>query len=91
MDGKIQEIADLLSDTLEAHRQAFIDTGGYDPDWPIWYADYLLDKLVLLLEFDLSKSELIYLLVYLSKVQPVDAPDASWPEYYARYIVDHYP
>lgn len=91
MDDKIQELADLFSETEQAHFQAYIDTDGFDPDWPIWYADYLLHRLLPQLEASMSKSELIYLLVHLSKIQPADAPGASWSRYYARYLVERYP
>jgi len=90
MEDKIQELANLLSETQKAHHRAYFDTDGFDPDWPIWYADYLLPKLPPLLGTDMSRSELIYLMVHLSKVQPVEAPDANWSRYYARYLVEQY-
>lgn len=90
MEDKIQEIADLLRETQRAHHQAYIETNGYDLEWPIWYADYLFDRLLPLLETTMPKSELIYLLVHLSKIQPADAPDAEWSRYYARYLVEQY-
>jgi hypothetical protein len=87
---KMQELIELLNETQKTHHQAYIETDGYHPDWPIWYADYLLDKLRALLEARMSKSELIYLLVHLSKLQPADAPGADWARYYARYLVERY-
>ena len=39
------ELANLLNETTEAHHKAFAATEGEDPDWPLWYADYLLEKL----------------------------------------------
>jgi hypothetical protein len=39
------ELANLLDETAEAHHKAFAPTEGKDPDWPLWYADYLLEKL----------------------------------------------
>ncbi|MGD2079309.1 MAG: hypothetical protein PVH18_13055 [Chloroflexota bacterium] len=90
MENKIEELAELLSMSEQAHHQAYIDTDGFDPEWPIWYADYLMPRLLPLLGITISKSELIYLLVHLSKIQPVDAPDASWPRYYAQYLVERY-
>ena len=41
----IDGLAKLLNETAEAHHKAFAATEGEDPDWPIWYADYLLDKM----------------------------------------------
>ena len=90
MQDKIQELADLFSEAGEAHNQAYIETDGYDPEWPIGYADYLLDRLLPLLEASMPKSELIYLLVHLSKIQPADAPGANWSRYYARYLAERY-
>ena len=90
MEDMIQEIADLLSETKKAHHHAYIDVDGSDPEWPIWYADYLEDRLLPLLEASMTKSELIYALVHLSKVQPAEAPNADWTQYYAQYLVENY-
>ena len=90
MQNRIQELTDLFNEAKEGHLKAYSETDGYDPDWPIWYADFLLPKLPPLLEASMSKSELIYLLVHLSKIQPADAPGADWARYYARYLVERY-
>jgi hypothetical protein len=86
----LQEIADLLMKTGKGHHQAFIETDGFDPDWPLWYADHLHEDLGKLLNAEFTKSELIYLLVLLSKEQPLRAPGAGWPLYYAKYLAEHY-
>lgn len=90
MKDKIQELTDLFRETGQAHHQAYIETDGFDPEWPFWYADYLLDRLLPLLEASMTKCELVYLLVHLSKIQPADAPGASWSRYYARYLAERY-
>ena len=36
---------ELLSQVGPAHHQAFAATDGEDPDWPTWYAAWLLDRL----------------------------------------------
>jgi hypothetical protein len=84
------QIAPLLKETGRAHHQAFIATDGVDAEWPLWYADDLQKPLSHLLGRALTKSEIVYLLVLLSKRQPVEAPDADWTEFYAAYIVDQY-
>jgi hypothetical protein len=63
----IDELANLLNETAEAHHKAFAATEGEDPDWPIWYADYLLEKMRQMLKARFTKSELIYLLVSAEK------------------------
>ena len=90
MNKPVDQITTLLDETQHAHHQAYLATDGYDPDWPIWYADYLLDKLPPLLEADLTRSELTYLLVYLSKLQQLKAPGGRWSRYYAKTLVDTY-
>ncbi len=90
MEETIQELADLFDETQRAHHQAYFETDGHDPEWPIWYADYLKGKLPPELEEGITKSELIYLLVHLSKIQPAEAADESWAHFYARYLVGQY-
>jgi hypothetical protein len=90
MNKPVEQITKLLDETQHAHHQAYLATDGYDPDWSIWYADYLLDKLPPLLEADLTRSDLTYLLVYLSKLQQLEAPGGRWSRYYAKTLVDTY-
>lgn len=70
------ELANLLNETAEAHHEAFAATEGEDPDWPIWYADYLIEKMRQMLNAKFTKSELIYLLVSAEKKNGVVAPGA---------------
>ena len=86
----IDEPANLLNDTAEAHHKAFAPTEGEDPDWPIWYADYLLDKMRQMLKAKFTKSELIYLLVLADKENGSIAPGAYWPRFYANFIISRY-
>ena len=88
MQEMMQALVNLFMESGKAHHQAYIETDGADPEWPLWYADYLMDKLPPLLGTEMTKSELVYLLVHLSKIQPVEAPDTPWPEFYARCLVD---
>lgn len=90
MEEKIRELVKLFEEAGAAHHRAFADTGGADPEWPLWYAGYLIDRLPALLEADVTKSELVYLLVHLNRQQSLAAPGARWPRYYARYLAAHY-
>ena len=86
----VETIDKLLEKTQRAHHHAYLDTDGFDLDWPIWYADYLLDKLPPLLEADLTKSDLIYLLLLLEKKYAREAPNCHWSRFYANYLVEKY-
>jgi hypothetical protein len=44
--GLHERLTELFIQTGQAHHQAFVDTSGSDPDWPIWYASYLREQLV---------------------------------------------
>lgn len=90
MENLTEKLTALFEQTGKAHHQAFASTDGADAEWPIWYAKYLMDKLPSLLGATLTKSELIYLMVHLSKRQPIEAPEEKWPRYYAQYFVEHY-
>ena len=84
------ELVNLLNETAEAHHKAFASTEGEDPDWPLWYADYLLEKLRRMLKAKFTKSELIYLLVFADKKNGVAAPGAHWPRFYAKFLLSRY-
>ena len=90
MNDNSKKIVGLLEETGQAHHQAFLDVDGFDPEWPLWYADYLMDKLPPLLEADLTKSELVYLLVYLHNSHQLEAPGSRWARYYAKVLIDKY-
>ena len=84
-------ITALLHQTGEDHLATHQETKGDDPEWPLWYADYLLEHgLAPLLEAKLLKSDLIYLLVLVDKQQKSEAPGAQWEQYYADFFVKRY-
>ena len=86
----IEHIAGLLQEAEKAHGHAFKETNGEDPEWPLWYADYLHDRLPSILGASITKSELVYLLVTAEKEQHLVAPGANWPRYYANFFLERY-
>ncbi len=90
MKETVAQIAQLLEETQQAHHHAFLAEDGADSEWPLWYADYLQDKLPPLLEADLTKSELTYLLVHLGKLQQLEAPGGKWARFYAKTLAEKY-
>jgi hypothetical protein len=85
-----QHLEELFRETGEAHHQAYIETDGADPEWPLWYADYLRERLGALLDANFTRSELVYLLVLVAHEQPLSAPGANWARYYARTFISLY-
>ncbi len=86
----VTQIAALFTETGGAHHEAYAATDGADPDWPIWYAGHLVDRLGPLLGATITKSELVYLVIAADRERAAQAPGASWPEYYARFFVARY-
>jgi len=85
-----QAIGEMIHSVAEAHHQAFIETDGADPDWPIWYSEHLVDNLNAALGTSMTKSELIYLLISAEREQFARAPGANWPVYYGRFFTERY-
>ena len=82
----IGELEMLFQELGQKHHDRFLDTDGVDPEWPLWYAGWLIDKLPPLLDAKFTRSELVYRLVHLSKKQPEEAPDMPWTRYYAWFF-----
>lgn len=89
MDLKLYaNLVKLLRETAQAHHDAFAATGGEDPDWAIWYADYLQGPLARKTNMKLSKSQLIYCLMDADSDHRARSPESDWPEYYADRIME---
>jgi hypothetical protein len=87
---RIRTLAALLREAGRAHHQAFLDVNGEDPEWPLWYAGYLHERLAGIFDKPLTKSEITYLLVAAEREQAARDPGADWPEFYARFMLDHH-
>lgn len=86
----VKILADLFRECGEAHNRAFRDKGGEDPEWPLWFADFLMARLTKRLRAKFTKSELVYLLVAADREQEFRAPGADSPGYYAKFFYDRY-
>lgn len=71
------QLEELVHEVGEAHHQAYIETDCADPEWPLWYADHLRERLGELLDASFTKSELVHLLVLVAAEQPLRAPGAN--------------
>jgi hypothetical protein len=85
-----QQLQNLFREVGQAHHQAYIETDGADPEWPIWYAGFLQERLGPLINASFTKSELVYLLILVANEQPLRAPGADWPNYYAKFFIERY-
>ena len=85
-DGIIQ----LLVEAGQAHHEAFQATDGADPDWPIWYADFLQDKLADRFGMQFTKSKLVFCLMRADLEHQARATESDWAAFYADEMVQCY-
>ena len=83
-------LLDLLGEVSEAHHNAFADEGGVDPEWPLWYADYLQVPISKALDTSFLKSQLIYCLMDADFEHQVRAPDTDWQSFYADQFIERF-
>ena len=85
-----EQIATLFLQAGQAHHQAFSHVDGDDPDWPLWYAAYLQEKLPPLLGQSLTRSELTYQLIFLDKSYVAKKREIPWNQYYAQLLIEQF-
>ena len=92
MDERSTKLAELLHEAAEIHHQVFRITDGADDDWASWYAEWLvrLSELPELLDAEVVRSELTYMLVRLDKEYTERGLEERWEDYYARELVRHF-
>lgn len=86
------KVALLLKEAANTHHAVYRFVAGDDPDWAIWYAEWLVDlsDLPRLLGGRPVKSELVYVLVGLEKGFSKQSSDLPWEEFYATGIAEHF-
>ena len=77
----------LIIETGQKHHDAFIESDGADPEWPIWYANYLQKPLNALLNTDLTKSQIIFELIRLDQLH---GGSDNWAREYANELLTKY-
>ncbi len=75
----------LFREAGAAHHQAFLETDGADPEWPMWYASYLFPRIRHLFA-EVTESEIVYHMVHWDRIHKAEAPERPWPEFYAQQL-----
>lgn len=78
----------LLRQVGPAHQEAFAATDGEDPDWPRWYAEWLLENLSGEPGTVPDEAGLAALLEEAADAHASAGGVDDWPAFYARYISD---
>ena len=84
------KLIELFRETGRAHHAAFAATDGADPDWPIWYAEYLQEPLGQALGVPFTKSQLIYCVMNADFEHAARSPESNWPSFYAEQFIERY-
>lgn len=85
-----QRLSHLFRDAAKAHHAAFAASAGKDPEWPLWYANYLLEPLGRMLDTTFTKSHLIYCLMNADFDHQALEPQTDWADFYAAEFIEHY-
>ena len=78
---------DLLRQAGEAHHDAFASKDGDDPEWPSWYAAWLLER-VPEPASETDRTELADLLEEVAEDYKASGSAADWPGFYADFLME---
>ena len=84
-DDRRARLRELLAQA-EAGHQA--EVASSDPDWPLWYAEFLAPKLRALTCVELSRAELVAVLVHIDDEWEAVGGAAARPEPFATFVAD---
>ena len=74
----IGTLAALLREAGRAHHRAFASVNGAEPEWPSWYAQYLVARLEAVLTAPFAVPDLATELAALDAAQRAQAPGTDW-------------
>lgn len=85
----MEKLVELLTEVSEVHHTVWAYQDGNDPEWALWYADWLVhhSDLNQLIGKEVTASEMTYLLVLADKQYNKDS-GKTWQEYYAEVIMN---
>jgi len=81
-------LVELFREAGREHHAAFAAAEGADPEWPLWYADYLQEPFAQRLDMNFYKSQLVYCLMNADFEHQARSPDSDWSEFYADELLE---
>jgi glutaredoxin len=84
------QLTELFTETAKAHHEAFAATDGNDPEWPIWYAEYLQEAISEILQNRFLKSNLIYCMMNADFEYTARETDDPWQKFYSDHFIEHF-
>lgn len=87
-----EPLSTLLAEAKRAHARFEEEQGRADPDWPGWYADWLIaNGVAKLLAGPVDRDRLRERLAALDEEYRAARHPAEWPEYYAAALLQQAP
>ena len=84
------QLSELFTETARAHHEVFAATDGNDPEWPIWYADYLQKPISEILHNKFLKSSLIYCMMNADFEYKARELDVQWQNFYSEHFIERF-
>ena len=84
------QLTELFTETAKAHHEAFAATDGNDPEWPIWYAEYLQEAISEILQNRFLKRNLIYCMMNADFEYTARETDDPWQKFYSDHFIEHF-
>lgn len=84
---RIDDIAELLVQAAHSHHEAFLATDGVDPEWPLWYAEFLHGRIDEFLQARPTRSKLVQCLLNAEDAHGSSGANTPWPVFYAGYLL----
>jgi len=84
------QLSTLFTEVETAHHRAIKGADNNDPDWPIWYADYLQEPMSEILQTRFLKSSLIYCLMNANFEYDAEAVDTQWQQFYSKHFIERF-
>ncbi|TDI57088.1 MAG: hypothetical protein E2O96_01455 [Acidobacteria bacterium] len=85
-EGRVSGLAELLMETGHSHHEAFLATDGADPEWPLWYSQYLQGKVDSFLDVNPTRSKIIQCLLNADEARSSRGADQPWTTFYAEFM-----
>lgn len=86
-----EELIKLFVVAGKAHESAFADRDGEDEDWPLWYAEFLKEKINKLLNTKISLSNLVYFLIQFENERNLWSENSEWTSFYSERLINKIP
>lgn len=84
-EDRVRQLSRLLGRAGRAHHAEF---GGPNPGWPEWYAAQVHPEIAVHLGHEPRVQELAEWLREADERHRREAPDESWPQFYARLFLE---